>query len=478
MAERAPYHREMCFSAPKGAHALLAAGMVAWLVMAPMAAAAEVLLAGYEPSETAELSVSSPDAGMTLAWPLVGGAAGVPAASEGSHVLRLSWTGETDRKVEVRHDWSSTTFDLAGHGTILVDVWIDTASALPGIAGIYDDVFQWLEGFDLPAGTGQWYTLAMCVADKEQTGLDHILATLFEALAGDDGTIYLDNLRLAPPRQLTFAGRDWTLKCGGFLGPGPNAFSQSSANVWVDGSDRLHLKITERRGQWWCAEVVLNESLGHGVYTFEVASNVDDIDENAVLGLFTYDFDAAAENYREIDFEFSKWGDPQDDNGQFVVQPYTVPENIHRFDVDYSGSGGNDTTTHSWTWSTDAIDFESGHGAIPPPFPGSIESWHYDGAAVPSEGDERVRLNLWLFHTAAPASGQDVEVIISNFQFHESPPGVPALGPWGLWALAAVLVGSACSRIKGAASLSVQAGPAGSTRLRTAAGITSGSLVK
>jgi hypothetical protein len=418
--------------------AALAVAVIGGLALAPGADAAATKLASYEPAESPELSVSSPDAGMTLSWPLAGGVAGVPAATEGSHVLKLAWTGETDRKVEVRHAWATSTFDLAGHGAILVDVYVETASALPAIAGIYDDVFLWLEGFDLPATTGQWTTLAMCAADKEQVGLDHILATLFEQLAGDDGTLYLDNLRLAPPRQLSFAGRSWTVKCGGYLGPGPNPFSQSAANVWVDGSDRLHLKISERRGQWWCAEVVLDEPLGRGTYSFEVATNVALLDENAVLGLFTYDFDAAAENYREIDFEFSRWGDAENDNGQFVVQPYTVPGNIHRFDIDTAGSGGDDTTSHTWSWTPDAVHFASRYGAIPGAAP--IESWSYTGADVPDEGDERVRFNLWLFQGAAPAGAQDVEVIISDFRFLEAAHGVPALGPGGLLGLGLALI--------------------------------------
>jgi len=428
---------------------VLQLALVGWLALPPTAATADILLASYESTESPELSLSSPDAGMTLTWPVLGGAAGVPAATEGSHVLKLAWTGETDRKVEVRHDWASSTFDLAGQGGILIDVYVDTASALPAIAGIYDDVFFWLEGFDLPTTTGQWYTLAMCVADKGHVGLNHILATLFEDVAGDDGTIYLDNLRLVPPKQLSFAGRNWTVKCGVGLGPGPNDFSQGAENVWVDGNGRLHLKIIERRGQWWCAEVVLNDSLGYGAYSFELETRVDLIDEIAVLGLFTYDLDAAAENYREIDIEFSKWGNPENDNGQYVIQPYTVFDNIYRFDVDYSGAGGDDTTTHTFSWGPGAIDFESSYGAIPPPDPGSIQAWPYSGVDIPDEGAEQTRLNLWLFQTAAPANGQDVEVVISDFRFIDVAPGVPVLGVWGLLGLAVVLAGVARQLLRG-----------------------------
>jgi hypothetical protein len=278
----------------------------------------------------------------------------------------------------------------------------------------------------------------MCVADKGHTGLDHILATLFERLAGDDGVLYLDNLRLVPPKQLPFAGRAWTVKCGGLLGPGPNPFSQSEENVWVDGSGRLHLKISERRGQWWCGEIVLNEPLGYGTYTFEVASNVDQLDRNAVLGLFTYDYDAPAENYREIDIEFSKWGNSANDNGQFVVQPYFVPANIHRFDVDYGAGGDDDTTTHTWTWTPEEIGYDSRYGAIPGS--AAIASWLYTGGDVPDDaGDERVRLNLWLFRGAAPAGAQSVEVIVSNFRFVAAGAPIPAVGPVALFGLVVAL---------------------------------------
>ena len=110
----------------------LACALIGWLAVAPEVAVADTLLAGYELAESPELSVTSPDAGMTVTWPLVGGAGGVPPATEGSHVLKMSWTGETDRKVEVRHDWATTTFDLAGYAGILVDVFVETSSgALP-----------------------------------------------------------------------------------------------------------------------------------------------------------------------------------------------------------------------------------------------------------------------------------------------------------------------------------------------------------
>jgi hypothetical protein len=70
------------------------------------------------------------------------------------------------------------------------------------------------------------------------------------------------------------------------------------------------------------------------------------------------------------------------------------------------------TSTHAFTWRKGRIDWQSrdASGAI-------IASKTYVGTDVPLTGDERVRLNLWLFRGAAPTDGQPVEVIISAFTF-------------------------------------------------------------
>ncbi len=57
-------------------------------------------------------------------------------------------------------------------------------------------------------------------------------------------------------------------------GPGPNYFSSSIENVWLDEQDRLHLKIVYNgfTDRWECASVVsIKEGWGYGKYTFEIA---------------------------------------------------------------------------------------------------------------------------------------------------------------------------------------------------------------
>jgi hypothetical protein len=423
---------------------LLAALLVA---IVPLAAhGSDELLASYEPSET-NLTVGSPD-NCTITRPPQGG--DVPSATEGSYVLKLDCEGETDRKVEVKHEWSGRIFNLAGYGGLLADVYIETPSALPQIMGVWDSVFGWLEGFGLPTATGQWVTVSMCVYDKDHIDLDEITALVLEDLGADDVVLYLDNLRLVPPRQVSFATHEWIVKCGSWLGPGLNGFSQSEDHIWVDSSGHLHLKIVNHRTLWWCTELILNESYGYGTYVFTVESRVD-FDENIVLGLFTWDSDAPEHNYREIDFEFGRWGDPDDDNAQFVVQPWDAQGNRHRFDIGYDGP--TETTTHVMTWRPDRIEFKSYYGdfRFSPPAENMIEYWTYEGSDNPPPGAENVRINFWLAdvddppdHAGnPPVNGQEAEVVITDFRYLGESYDIPAAGNLGLLLGIAMLMGTA-----------------------------------
>ena len=70
-------------------------------------------------------------------------------------------------------------------------------------------------------------------------------------------------------KTIFFSGYNWTVKNSpGKVGPGPNYFSDSANNVWVDTQGRLHLKITKRNGRWYCAEVISEVSFGYGEHLF------------------------------------------------------------------------------------------------------------------------------------------------------------------------------------------------------------------
>ncbi|MGH8656426.1 MAG: hypothetical protein ACREYE_31455 [Gammaproteobacteria bacterium] len=189
-------------------------------------------------------------------------------------------------------------------------------------------------------------------------------------------------------RLISFGGYDWCVKrSNGRVGPGPNYFSDSTNNVWVDAQGRLHLKTTRSGGRWYCAE-------------------------NVVLGLFTWSDDPAYNN-REIDVEFSRWGDPNNQNAQYVVQPYTQSQNIIRFDMPTNQS------LHPFLWEATAVSFRSVSGFDPfPPNPSDIiKEWVYAGPDVPQAGGENARIVLFLRGGARPLNRLPVEIVVARFEF-------------------------------------------------------------
>ncbi|MEK7215095.1 MAG: glycoside hydrolase family 16 protein [Chloroflexota bacterium] len=211
----------------------------------------------------------------------------------------------------------------------------------------------------------------------------------------------------AAPRTIAFSGRTWTVK--GYksrVGPGPNYFSSSPNNVWVDSSGALHLKITKSAGKWYCAEVICNEAPGYGTYRFSLDSAVGGWDPSVVLGLFTWS-DALAYHNQEIDIEFARWGSAANLNAQYVVQPYDTVGNMVRFNEPAATQ-----TLHSFTWRADSVAFSS----LDRDTGGLISGWTYSGGDVPVFAGANPRMNLWLFQGRAPVSGKAVEVVISGFE--------------------------------------------------------------
>jgi hypothetical protein len=131
-------------------------------------------------------------------------------------------------------------------------------------------------------------------------------------------------------RVIAFSGYRWDVKTSkGRVGPGPNRFGAD--DVRVDAGGRLHLGIVGKKGGWFCSEVVLGRSLGYGEYRFVVRK--EDLDDNAVFGMFLWDARAPRLHFREVDIELSRWGDPRKANAQFAVQPYQRAGNLVRFEL-------------------------------------------------------------------------------------------------------------------------------------------------
>lgn len=202
---------------------------------------------------------------------------------------------------------------------------------------------------------------------------------------------------------VSFAGRTWAVRqATGPQGPGPNYFSR--ANVCVDGAG-LHLRISQDpQGPWQSAEVFLTSSLGYGTYEWTVASRVDDLNTQAVLGLFTYQ-----SGTKEIDVEFARWGVASDPtNGQFVVQPWSTTGNLQRFTQTSAA-----TSIQRFVWSPGSVTFTSRS-----PDNSWYTTWTRTTSDVPVPGRDRVHMNLWLYEGKPLAGGATTaEVVLSNFTF-------------------------------------------------------------
>lgn len=214
-------------------------------------------------------------------------------------------------------------------------------------------------------------------------------------------------------RQFSFSGHDWIAEGSGpsRVSPGLNYFSCAEENVWVDKEGKLHLKITEKNGRWYCASVRLKGSFGFGRYIFHLSSRVDKLDRNVVGGLFTYLNDS-----NEIDIEFSRWGKIFTKNSQFAVQPAHNAGNIYRYKNKLRG----ESSTHIIDWRKDHIDFASyrGYHETRPPERMVINEWSYTGNDIPDLGGERIMINLWLFQGKPPSACKEAEIVVKSFSIY------------------------------------------------------------
>ena len=223
--------------------------------------------------------------------------------------------------------------------------------------------------------------------------------------------------RLPGSRRVHCLGYDWTVKRAdqtiGKVGPGPNYFSDAEDMVWCD-SEGLHLRLARQGDDWFGTEVIADASFGYGRYQVEIDGPVDSLDAQAVMGFFTWDDCAPYAKYspddvfREIDIEFSRWGDPGvENNAQYLLQPWGTPGHRFQFPLVLNPSR---RSGHEIYWQPNTIAYQS-------IVPGQSWDWNYAGSDVPVPGQERLRINFWLLDGLPPLSGQPTDITIRRFQF-------------------------------------------------------------
>ena len=215
---------------------------------------------------------------------------------------------------------------------------------------------------------------------------------------------------------ISFSGHTWVIRSSGRSGPGPNYWEPN--NVFVDTNGYLHLRLTQRDGKWYCAELYTRERLGFGRYEFWLTGPVDKLDHNVVLGLFNYPTsDVGPDATHEIDIEFAQWGNRSAPIGNYTVWPAT--NSVRRQSKSFAFTPAGDSSQHSFTWTTTNVVFES-CGEQGGNQTRRLASWVFqppNPAACISQKAMPVHINLWCFQGKPPSDAKEVELIVRDFKF-------------------------------------------------------------
>jgi hypothetical protein len=209
------------------------------------------------------------------------------------------------------------------------------------------------------------------------------------------------------PKTISFSGYDWLVRQTQNDRHGMNDYD--GRNVWVDDRGHLHLLLVERGGRWTSADLRLTHSLGYGTYSFDVR-DTSQLDPSAVFSMYTLDPLGSDQNFRELTIDVSRWGEPGNMNGQFVVQPETVPANVFRFAIP------DGLVTHSFRWEPGRASFKSVHRDGTARSDAVVAERMFT-ARVPTAGAEFPHLTLLYDRKAARPPSKAVEVVVEKFTF-------------------------------------------------------------
>ena len=242
---------------------------------------------------------------------------------------------------------------------------------------------------------------------------------------------------------VNFAGRKWNIKSStSQVGPGPNYFSKRYSDVWVDDKGFLHMSIAKHDGIWYSSEVISQDNLGYGKYSFTIQGNPMQFAKNVVLGLFTWDDSTfVSDGNSEVDIEFSRWGSADNVNPTtFSVQPLSnginFPERTYSASIDSSEIIG--VSTHEFIWTDTLITWRSFRGDRNSGQP-DFAQWSFNlnhPPRIKREGDlfslpivipapgltTNARINFWTlsFDANGPSNGLEHEIVIRDFYYEPS----------------------------------------------------------
>lgn len=216
----------------------------------------------------------------------------------------------------------------------------------------------------------------------------------------------VDSSTLVHPeaKTLQFSGYEWQIRENvGNAGGSTNSYDP--ANAWTDKNGFLHLRIAGQPNRWTSAEVILTRSLGYGSYRF-VVRDTSQFEPAAAFSMSTWDDSGPP---REMNIEISRWGEPTSKNAQYVVQPYYVPANTVRF---MTPPG---TSTYRLLWEAGRASFKTIRGSSDRE--SDVVAQHVFTSGIPSPGNERIHLNLYVFNNKKNPLQRPFEVIVEKFEY-------------------------------------------------------------
>jgi len=208
---------------------------------------------------------------------------------------------------------------------------------------------------------------------------------------------------LSDAKVLHFSGYDWQIRSFPNDRGGGEICDYEASNVWVDEKGYLHLLMGQVGDTWHCAGVRLTRSLGYGTYRI-VVSNSTHLPPSAILAIYTQDADGG-----EMDIEMGRWGKIKNRNGDYVIQPYYIPENTVHFEIPPG------PMTHLLRWEPGSASFSSFSGNVKTSSSLVMEHVFKSGVPVPSR--EILHLDFYDFHHSQSGLQHPVEIVVQKFEY-------------------------------------------------------------